>query len=349
MMFQEKDIERYSRQLILDEIGPSGQDKLLRSSVLVIGAGGLGAPLLLYLAGAGVGRIGIMDFDSIQVSNLHRQTLYRTSDVGKLKVDVCATELNDLNPTITINVLQDKFTGLSEEQILNHDLVIDCSDSIETRYAITKLCKQHGKPYIIGAIHRDQGQFGLFNWKGGPNYNDLFPENRGAIDTSDCNETGVLAPLCGMIASFQSDLAIRCLLNDTNLENDLFYVLKTRNYALSSFKIKTKRKFNQTINQMKRIEPNAFFKLDKSEAIIVDVREVGEEPIVDDYNRLLIPLGEVPSRMNEIPKNEPVFMICRSGRRSENAILFLEQHGYTNLINVEGGTLGFIDEKMNAQ
>lgn len=350
-MFQEKDIERYSRQLILPEIGPSGQDKLLRSSVLVIGAGGLGTPLLTYIAGAGVGRIGIMDFDKVQLSNLHRQTLYRSGDIGRLKVEVCAEQLRLLNPEIQINAFAARFSASSNDAIQQHDLIVDCSDSIETRYVIAKSCQKHGKAYVIGAIHRDQGQFGLFNWNGGPNYDDLFPENAGRVDSSDCNETGVLGPLCGMIASFQSDLVIRALLYDKKLPNNLFYVLNTRNYALSSFAIKTNQKSTpiQTINRMKRIDANAFYKLDKSQVTIVDVREVGEEPIVNDYNRVLIPLGEVPSRMNEIPKNEEVYMICRSGRRSENAILFLEQHGYDKLINVEGGTLGFIEEKMKGQ
>lgn len=350
-MFQEKDIDRYSRQLVLAEIGLSGQDKLLRSSVLVIGAGGLGTPLLAYLAGAGIGRIGIMDFDRIKLSNLHRQLLYRTEDIGKLKAEISAKRLREINPEIQVEFFNERFDESSNARIKNYDLIVDCSDSIATRYLIDKISQLNNKTYVIGAIHRNQGQFGLFNWNGGPNYSDLFPEKMGQIDESDCNETGVLGPLCGMIASFQSDLVLRALLNDHTLENNLFYVLNTRNYALRSFKINTKQqsKSQQTTNRMKRIDAHEFYKLDKSQVTIVDVREVGEEPIVDDYTRVLIPLGEVPNRMNEIPKDEDVYMICRSGRRSENAILFLEQHGYDKLINVEGGTLGFIEEKMNAE
>ena len=344
-MFEEKDIERYSRQLILPEIGPSGQDRISRARVLVIGAGGLGSPLLFYLTGSGIGTIGIIDPDSIHVSNLHRQTLYRTDQIGAPKVEAAVSNLSQLNPGVQFNPYFESFDSENAKRLVSeYDIVVDCSDSIQTRYLIDQTCVKLNKPMVFGAIHRHEGQFGLLNHKNGPTYRCFFPEQEGKIDTKNCSETGVLGPLCGLIASFQADLVIRYCIEDPTLPTNEIGLLSTRNYSLKTIHTDRNTHTYQT-NTMKRIERLAFYKLDKSDAIIIDVREEDEEPIVDDYRRILIPLNEIPHRMDEIPQTGDVYVICASGRRSEGAIDYLESQGYTNLINVEGGTYGFIQEK----
>jgi adenylyltransferase/sulfurtransferase len=346
-MFKEEDIERYSRQLILDEIGPSGQDAICRSSVLVIGAGGLSCPVLSYLTGAGIGRLSIVDFDNVSLSNLHRQFLYTTDDIGKNKAVRAVERLSKLNPTINLTAYPEKFEKASGNTLIkSHDLIIDCSDSIELRYQVDELCRKHNKPLVFGAIQGNQGQFALLNTTNGPSYETYFPKNSGILSVEDCNDSGVLGPLCGIIGSFQSILALRHLIGKSQEVAGKLFILDGKRNELYNVKTKSKQTEIKT-EKMKTIDPISFYNLDKSYHTIIDVREVGEEPVVEDYKRILIPLGEIPSRLHEIPMDKEVYMICRSGRRSENAIHFLETQGYMNLINVEGGTLGFIEQKEN--
>lgn len=344
-MFEEKDIERYSRQLLLPEIGPRGQDRLSRARVLVIGAGGLGSPLLFYLSGSGIGNITVVDHDSVHISNLHRQTLYRTDQVDQLKAEAAVSNLHKLNPEIKLTAISERFTRENATDLIKtHDLVVDCSDSIETRYLIDEFCVLLNKPLVFGAIHRYEGQFGLLNHRSGPTYRCFFPENNGKIDQQTCAETGVLGPLCGLIASFQADLVIRYFIEDPELPNNEIGVLTTRNYSLRILKA-TRKEHSYTSSGMKRISPQDFFALDKTRVTIIDVREEDEEPILSDYERKLIPLNEIPHRLDEIPQSGDVYVICASGSRSQSAIDFLSSKGYQNLINVDGGTYGFIQQK----
>ena len=206
------ELERYARHLSLSGFGPAAQEKLKRSRVLVIGAGGLGCPALLYLAAAGVGHIEILDDDRVEVSNLQRQVLFTSEDVGQLKVEVAARRLHALNPLIEIVPRAERFTRSNAlERLRACDLVLDGSDNFATRYLVNDACVIAGRPFIYGAIHGFEGQASVFNWQGGPTYRCLFPEPAPAAMTPNCSEAGVLGVLPGLIGTLQATEAIKLL------------------------------------------------------------------------------------------------------------------------------------------
>ncbi len=196
---------RYDRQIILDEIGLLGQQKLAASKVLVVGAGGLGCPVLQYLSAAGVGKIGIADADFVSVSNLHRQVLYTTADVGKPKVECAKKRLNELNPEVEILIFETFINPKNATEILkDFDVVVDGTDQIPARYVLNDACVLLGKPLVYGAIHKFEGQVSVFNFKGGPTYRDLFPTPPAAGSILSCAENGVLGVLPGMVGIAQA-------------------------------------------------------------------------------------------------------------------------------------------------
>jgi len=205
-------MKRYSRQIILPEIGLIGQEKLAAAKVLVVGAGGLGCPVLQYLAAAGVGKIGIADGDVVSVSNLNRQVLYTNEDIGKAKVDCVKARLNAQNPEVEIAVYN---TFLSEknarEIIAQYDIVVDGTDQIPVRYLLNDVCVELGKPMVYGAIHKFEGQVSVFNFQGGPTYRDLFPEQPAAGSIPSCAENGVLGVLPGMIGLVQATEVLKII------------------------------------------------------------------------------------------------------------------------------------------
>lgn len=218
--------KRYHRQLMLSEIGEEGQIKLREAKVLVIGAGGLGSPVLLYLSAAGVGTLGIVDFDIIDESNLQRQILYDTENIGKLKTDIAKEKLTKLNPNIKYNVYNLKLDKSNAENIFKeYDIIIDCPDNFATRYIVSDVCKKLDKPHIFGAVGKFEGQMSVFNYKNGGTYRELFPEN----ETSEYTPLGILGVLPGIIGCLQANEAIKIITGAGNILSKKLLVIDILN------------------------------------------------------------------------------------------------------------------------
>lgn len=202
---------RYARHLILPQVGELGQKKIKSSSVLVVGAGGLGSPVLLYLAAAGIGKIGVIDDDKVDLTNLQRQIIHSTSSVGELKVESARRRINQINPEIKIEIFNERLNIENAEKIIHKfDIVVDGTDNFATRYTISDCCEILDKPWVFGSIHRFEGQVSVFNLNGSPNYRDLFPKAPPPELAPNCAEAGVLGVLPGIIGSFQANEVLRC-------------------------------------------------------------------------------------------------------------------------------------------
>ena len=231
--FTKEELIRYNRQMILPEIGLKGQEKISSAKVLVIGAGGLGCPALLYLSAAGVGTIGIIDFDKVELHNLHRQILYSTEDVGKSKAITAAEKLKKQNPHTNILVFDEMLSETNAEKIISHfDIVVDGSDNFLTRYLVNDTCVKLNLPLVYGSILKFEGQIAVFNYKGGKNLRDLFPEPPNAEDVPNCDENGVLGTLPGIIATMMVQETLKIILEMEVLRNQLL-IFDTKNWTLN--------------------------------------------------------------------------------------------------------------------
>jgi molybdopterin-synthase adenylyltransferase len=227
---------RYNRQTILPEIGDSGQDKLKKAKVLVIGAGGLGCPILQYIATAGVGTIGIVDFDKIEIHNLHRQILYTEEEIGKSKVLVAKSVLEKLNPLISVLAYEEKLTVENASKIISDfDIVVDGSDNFSTRYLVNDTCVALGKTLVYGSILGFEGQLAVFNHQGSKNLRDLFPEPPNAKDVPNCNMNGVLGTLPGMIGTMMAHETLKIIIGLPSLKNELV-LYKTLDWSFVKLK-----------------------------------------------------------------------------------------------------------------
>ena len=204
---------RYARHLMLPQVGESGQEKINSTSVLVVGAGGLGSPVLMYLAAAGIGRIGIVDDDFVDITNLQRQVIHSTSSVGELKVNSAKNRINQINPSVKVEVFNYRLDIKNIENIIkNYDIIVDGTDNFATRYTINDCCEILGKPWVFGSIHRFEGQVSVFNLEGSPNYRDLFPKAPPPELAPNCAEAGVLGVLPGIVGSFQANEVLKIAL-----------------------------------------------------------------------------------------------------------------------------------------
>ena len=354
---------RYARHLALPEVGPEGQKLLTEASILVVGAGGLGSPALLYLAAAGIGKIGIIDDDSVDLSNLQRQILHSTSAVGEAKVVSAKRRLSDLNPEITIEAYEERLgVGNALDLIDEFDIVIDGSDNFSTRYLINDACEILGKPWVFGSIHRFEGQVTTFNLDGGPNYRDLFPETPPMELAPNCAEAGVLGVLPGIIGSIQATEAIKIILGvGEPLSGRLLVIdaldmrMRSLSYSpnpsratvteLSDYTIECSNPANTNggaRREMLEINPVDYIERIKQgwSPFLLDVRRMDEERIVSlEGTSLRIQHNLVPQRVEEIPRDRDVVIYCRTGGRSAAVARFLigsrspEGHVY----NLTGG------------
>lgn len=221
---------RYNRQTILPEIGDEGQEKLKKARVLVIGAGGLGCPILQYIATAGVGLIGIMDFDTVEIHNLHRQILYTENEIGKPKATVAKEVVSKLNPLIQVEAIQEKLTAENASKIINRfDIIVDGSDNFSTRYLVNDTCVELKKPLVYGSILKFEGQIAVFNHKGSKNLRDLFPEMPDPKDVPNCNLNGVLGTLPGIIGNMMAHETLKLILELPSLKNEII-IFNTLNW-----------------------------------------------------------------------------------------------------------------------
>jgi adenylyltransferase/sulfurtransferase len=346
-------LRRYQRQITLPELGTAGQEKLARGSVLVIGAGGLGSPAATYLAAAGVGRIGLVDFDRVDETNLHRQILYATSDVGREKLEAAGARLRDLNPEVAIELHQ---TRLSSENALElfarYDVVLDGTDNFATRYLVNDACKLTGKPNVYGSVFRFDGQVSVFATETGPCYRCIYPEPPPPGTVPSCAEGGVLGVLPGVVGTLQATEAIKLLTGIGETLAGRLLLFDALRMTFRTMKLRRRceehaaitrlidyEEFCNPVNQTDITPTELQQKLaDGTEVVLIDVREPYEWSAGHIAGAVHIPMNQVPQRLAEIPKDKEVVMICRSGGRSGH----VQQHllgaqGYTKVKNLVGG------------
>lgn len=359
---------RYARHLTLPEFGETGQEKLLKSSVLLIGAGGLGSPLALYLAAAGVGRIGVMDFDVVDVSNLQRQIMHRTQDVGSSKAKSAQRAIKDLNPGVQVEIYEEGITSANALQIVaKYDIVIDGTDNFPTRYLVNDACVMLGKVNIYGSIYRFEGQATVFDAKIGPCYRCLYPEPPPPGEVPSCSEGGVLGVLPGMIAMIQATEAVKIItgigrslvgrflrydalnmtIRELKLRKDPTCPICSANPTITALidyeqfcGLKRGESAEEVVREM-TVHEYAALREAGTEHLLLDVREGFELGICQIENNVNIPLGQLPQRLAELAawKNKLIVSQCKSGRRSMKALETLKKHGFTNVVNLEGGIL----------
>ncbi len=336
-------MSRYDRQIKLTEVGLEGQQKLRNAKVLIVGVGGLGCPAAMYLAGAGVGTIGLMDHDKVDMSNLHRQVLFQESDVGKSKAVVSKERLEKQNSEVEYEVYEEPLTMENAENIINqYDVVLDGTDNFETKYLINDACILADKPWVFASIYKNEGQLSVFNFQNGPTYRCVFPKS--TRQNISCEATGVLGVLPGILGTLQAAEVLKIILGEGEV---LSGKLKLINMMQASEQIIN---INKRPAEVEKIRKNGIAPvyidcdLKNKEHWYLDVREVFEQPKPKGKKVLSIPMGDLTARYQEIPNNQEVFVFCQSGKRSKNAIEILKnEFGFHNLKNVEGGIETIID------
>lgn len=365
--FSKEELSLYDRHLIIPQLGIEGQKKLKASKVLVIGAGGLGSPALLYLAAAGVGTIGIVDFDNVEVSNLHRQVLFGIEDVGKPKVEAAKRRLQSLNPHINIVTHNTRLTSENALEIFKgYDVVADGTDNFPTRYLTNDASVLAGIPNVYASIFQFEGQISVFNYTDkngvtGPNYRDLFPTPPDPGLIPNCAEGGVLGVLPGILGTLQANEVIKVITGIGEPLSGRFFVFDALAFETSTLKI-TKSAVTQKIEKLidyeqfcgaktpekkiKEVTVQEFEQWVKGgeDIQVIDVREPSEYELVN-IGALLIPLATMKDRADEIRRDRKVVIHCKAGGRSAKAIRELEEaFGFDNLYNLKGGIMAIDKE-----
>ena len=330
-------MNRYERQIKLQEVGVDGQDRLRHAKVLIVGVGGLGCPAALYLSAAGVGTIGLMDHDKVDVTNLHRQVLFQESDLGKSKAVAAAEQLSKRSSEVVFEIIQESLTQENAQSIIDrYDIVLDGTDNFETKYLINHSCIKSATPWVYASIYKNEGQLSVFNYQDGPSYRCLFPKT--TRQNISCEETGVLGVLPGMLGTMQATEVLKMILSKGEV---LSSKLKLFNIFSGAEQLINIKKRPEEIEKIKTngIVPVRVECTLKSEFLwYLDVRETFEQPKPSGNNILKIPMADLVVRHHEIPKDQEVMVFCQSGKRSQNAIEILEREfGFNNLINAEGG------------
>lgn len=349
---------RYSRQINLREFGRDGQRRLKKARVLCIGAGGLGSPAALYLAAAGVGTIGLVDDDEVDLSNLHRQLLHDTADLGRPKTDSARDRLQAINPESTVQLHAVRFQAANARDLIsNYDLVIDGSDNLATRYLSNDVCVWQRKANVYGSVHQFEGQVSIFApHLGGPCYRCLFPEPPPAGTVPSCAEAGVLGAVPGIIGTMQALEAMKLLAGfGTTLVGRFLHFDAARTH-FREFKVRRDPACPVCGSSPSITEPIDYEQSCHSDGIpsisatrlqqrlrqkpspaLLDVREPFEFEIARIDGARLLPLGSVPDSLSEISRDEETVVVCKSGVRSAQVIAFLQTKGFSNLLNLEGG------------
>jgi sulfur-carrier protein adenylyltransferase/sulfurtransferase len=361
------EIERYSRHLVIPEVGMEGQQKLKSTRVLLIGAGGLGSPMGMYLAAAGVGKIGIVDFDTVSHSNLQRQIIYSTNDVGHPKGELAKERLHEINPNVEVIVYDTKLTKDNALDIIkDYDIVADGSDNFATRYLVNDTCVLLSKPFVYASILRFEGQVSFFNSVNGPCYRCLYPQPPNAGDVPSCEEGGVLGVLPGIIGSIQANEVIKYIIGKGELLSGRLLLLDALKMSFREVKfekdpacpvcgenpvitelIDYEEFCNNINNKTNMTDSNTEISVEEYKRRIdsgdlpylLDVREQYESDIASIGGHL-IPMSELRDRMDELPenKNAEIIVYCRTGNRSHHAMMYLkDEGGYTNVKNLLGG------------
>jgi adenylyltransferase/sulfurtransferase len=358
-----EELARYSRHLTLPEVGKEGQEKLKQAKVLIIGAGGLGNSAAMYLAAAGIGTIGIVDFDKIELSNLQRQVLYSAEDIGKEKTTTIKKQLKKINNNIEILEYNEKLTSKNAKEIIkDYDLVIDGSDNFPTRYLVNDACVLLKKPNVYGSIFRFDGHASVFSYQEGPCYRCLFPNPPSPHLVPNCAEAGVLGVLPGIIGTIQATEAIKIILEKGDILSGSYLIYNALGMSFKKLKLKKngncdvcsknpkikelidyeefcnnkKEETNEiTVKELKKL-------IDKKEDfILIDIREEFEQQLCKLNNAIMISFTESIknnlSFFDNLDKNKKIVLYCHTGQRSSYTLNILKKKGFTNLKNLVGG------------
>ena len=363
-----EEIERYSRHIILPEVGLEGQKKLKAASVICVGTGGLGSPLLLYLAAAGIGNIGIVDFDIVESSNLQRQIIHGASWVGKLKIESAKNRILEINPTCQVDLYKNRLSSENAIQILKpYDVVVDGTDNFPTRYLTNDACFLLNKPNIYGSIFRFEGQTTVFNYQGGPNYRDLFPEPPPSGMVPSCAEGGVLGVLPGIIGTIQATETIKVILGSNNTLSGRLLLYNAWDMTFKELKLRSnpnrpvinqlidyeefcnvsnvstfKNKDNSTmISEIAVQELKKLIDSNSESFVLIDVRNVNERQIAHISGSVLVPLASIEDgtgipQIRSLIENKRLIVHCKMGGRSIKALEILEKFGIVGT-NLKGG------------
>jgi adenylyltransferase/sulfurtransferase len=361
------ELRRYGRHLVLPEVGPEGQERLRGARVLIVGMGGLGSPVALYLAAAGVGTLGLVDFDLVEESNLQRQILYGQSDLGVLKVEAAARRLAETNPWVRCEPHAVRFSAANALALLApYDLVVDGTDNFPTRYLLNDACVFGRRPFVYGSIYRFEGQVSVFGAPGGPCYRCLFPDPPPPGLVPSCEEGGVLGVLPGTVGTAQATEALKMILG---IGRPLAGRLLVYDALASRWReVRVTRNPDcpvcgdrPSIRELVEIEEGcavpgvnapqagveveveglAEFRRANPEAVILDVRTPMENRLTRLADSVLIPLPELASRWGELPADRPTVVYCHHGSRSAHAVAFLRERGFAKVFNLRGGIAAF--------
>jgi adenylyltransferase/sulfurtransferase len=364
-----EEIARYSRHLIMPEVALDGQKRLKQARVLTVGAGGLGSPLALYLAAAGVGTLGIVDFDVVDESNLQRQIIHGTSDLGRSKMESAREKIEDINPNVKVEAFEEALTSENALEIIDgFDVVVDGTDNFPTRYLVNDACVLLGKPNVYGSIFRFEGQASVFYAEEGPCYRCLYPEPPPPGLVPSCAEGGVLGILPGAIGTIQATETVKLLLGIGEPLVGRLLLYDALSMRFREMKLRKDPNCpvcgeNPTVTEL--IDYQEFCgipqaqqadevpeitvrelkeKLDNGQNVsVLDVREPHEYEVANIGARL-IPLGELPERLVELDRNDTLAVHCKTGGRSARAVQLLKEAGFQNVYNVEGGITAWSEE-----
>ena len=347
-MLSQAEIVRYSRQTILPEIGMEGQLKLKTARVLVIGVGGLGCPVLQYLAAAGVGTIGIVDYDKVEESNLQRQILYTSGDVGKYKAEIAKEKATSLNPFINIHAYVMRVTKENILQLIEpYDIIVDGSDNFSTRYLVNDACVIMHKPFVFGSIFKFEGQVSVFNYKNGPTYRCIFPELPDADTTPNCAAIGVVASLPGIVGTYQANETIKMITGTGEVLSGRLLIIDALHMHMQSFCFSVIEE-NKAITHLgdyeydccsdvSTIQLEELQQLLTTEKIqLVDVREP-EEHAVFNIGGMNIPLEQLATNEELLTINQTIILYCASGVRSKKGVGILAGRGLNNVLSLHDG------------
>ena len=375
------DMDRYARHISLPDVGIEGQRLINKSRILVIGAGGLGSPVLLYLAAAGVGEIGIIDDDLVDLSNLQRQIIHAESNIGTSKVESAKAQILSINSTIKITTWNARLSPDNAQEILaGWDIVIDGTDNIPTRYLVDDICKINQIPWIYGSIYRFEGQASVFNFEGGPCYRDLFPEPPPSNAIPSCAEGGVFGVLPGVIGSIQATEAIKIIINKGQSLSGKLLIYDAESMTFKSLTYSKNVDSKPNLEEVRKMFvdsgwcekiPNSDGEIDEPasagnimfhhlsvteyqerkakgwQPFLIDVRsdaEYQQKRVL--FTDLQVPHEEILTMVNDIPKDRDIILLCRSGMRSQMAAMFLAQDGYDSkkLYNLDGGIMAWSNQ-----
>ena len=367
------EILRYSRHLIMPEVGMDGQLKLKNAKVLCIGAGGLGSPLLLYLAAAGVGRLGIVDFDVVDFTNLQRQVIHGTADVGRSKLESARATIREINPNVEVVGHDARLTSENALELFrDFDIIVDGTDNFPTRYLVNDACVLLGKPNVYGSIFRFEGQASVFYARQGPCYRCLYPEPPPPGLVPSCAEGGVLGVLPGIVGCLQAMETIKLIIGQGQTLIGRLLVFDALAMKFRELKLRKNpdcpvcgahptitglidyeqfcgirgEEHTPVMTGVPEIGPREVKKMidEKQSFVLIDVREPHEFQICRIPGSTLIPLGEIPKRMHELDSASEIVVHCRSGQRSARAVEFLMKAGFQKIYNLKGGILAWSDQ-----